>query len=129
MSHAAHRWKQYDTTLVVIFAVLIGAVLILTFVVVYETIVISRNACRDSKLRGTPYTGALGRALTNRCCWCYTKTEFADTVAVQTDSTLSAPFLLDVAVQGGEEGEYAEEPRKRWQWSQAGSDFSGATAE
>ena len=96
MSHAAHRWKQYDTTLVVIFAVLIGAVLILTFVVVYETIVISRNACRDSKLRGTPYTGALGRALTNRCCWCYTKTEFADTVAVLTDSTLNAPFLLDV---------------------------------
>ena len=113
-SHATHRWKQYDTTLlVVMLALFIGAVFILTFVVVYETIIISRNACRDSKLRGTPYTGALGHAFYNRFCWCYTKrgreehayrTAADDIVMFQTSSTLEAPFLVDAGVRGGVEG-------------------------
>jgi len=94
MSHAAHSWKPSDTTLTIMIVVLIAAcvaVLALTFVTV-----------------GIHTLG--GQAFTNRCCWCYTPrgreeherrtAQSAPTVAAQTDSTLEAPFLNGVAVQG-----------------------------
>ena len=130
MSHAVHPWEQLEAILCfgftneeaphcaeVVLAVLIGAVLALTCVFCLY-IVIARQARRDSILNGTSYVEALGYAFTSRCCSCYTQrgrdeharrtAESASTVAAQTDSTLEVPFLNGVAVQGVQEGPFAD---------------------
>ena len=99
--------------------------------VLYEFVLIPCHACRNSRQHGTPYKKALKHAFTHQC-WCFTKRgreeEHAhharesglshdsilswataeSTESVQMGSTLAAPFLLDVAAQGGEEGAYAD---------------------
>ena len=111
----------------VTFALLIGAVVgAVVFGVLYEFIVIPCHACRDSEQHGTPYKKALWYAFTHQC-WRFTKrgreeerahhkresvlshdsilswVTAESTDSVQMGSTLAAPFLLDVATQGGEE--------------------------
>ena len=74
MSHAAHSWKPSDTTLTIMIMVLIAAcVAVLALTFVAVRIHERRTA------------------------------ESAPTVAAQTDSTLEAPFLNGVAVQGVQE--------------------------
>ena len=112
-SHVVHRSEPIETyTLCVVLIVLmsVGALFILVAVVVYESIAVSRHACREWNMHETPYTEAVKHALTYR--YRYAQRATAESTdcsidSVQAGSTLEAPFLFNVAVQGGEEGAYA----------------------
>ena len=125
-SHASQQWEKFETTMCfgytnteaphcgeIMLIVLLAAVFVLLFIVVYESCVISRHALRESKLHGTLFKETLGPAFTYRCCWCYTqrgrgREEHEHRATAETEdmrassSTLEAPFLLDNVVAAEE---------------------------